>query len=213
MYKLSIIAMIMMFAPTLAFSSEISDPEAVFQEMFKAYEKLKDYKVQFEYVERKGKKDEVRVCDFWFMKPDYQRLKVLKGEDAGSSVAYNPTKNRKRVAVKQGFIPVPGGLAKDDERLEGFFDSSWKSDMDEIYRLTRGGIPRLAGSEKLGDRTAYIMEFTRNKEDYTKIKVWIDKKDFLLLQYEYYKSGEFNSRKTWGNIVVDSGLRPDDFKP
>ncbi|MEW5944568.1 MAG: hypothetical protein AB1742_00060 [bacterium] len=193
---------------------EQSDGMGFLKKVEERYGKLKDYGGVFEYVEQKDKKQARHVCDFIFMKPDYQRMKVLEGAHKGSSVAYNPSKSTDKCVAKPAFPPVPVALSKNDKRLEGFFDSGWDSDVRFMKRLAGSGTVEIAGEESVEGRKAYLLVIKPGKdEEVSEMKAWIDREELFLVQYECLKDGEFHSRKTWRKVRLNPGLKPDDFVP
>lgn len=189
-------------------------PEAMIAGMTDAFEKVKDYRGMFEWVEMKGKKEDRRLCDFIFMKPDYQRIKVVAGADKGSSAAYNPSKSKKRVAAKKGLFPMPGGLPKDSKLLSGFFDAGIHEDIDAVQREAKEAAITELDGEKVDSRECAVVEIIpEDQKEYSKVKVWIDKKLSLPTRVEYYKKGRFHGRKTWSGLKLNVGLKAKDFVP
>jgi outer membrane lipoprotein-sorting protein len=189
--------------------------EAVFDSLSKRTVALQKYKLTFDFMKAKTEKTkgENRTCEFRFAGPDLIYLAVIEGDDKGSKVAYNGNKNKKAVRAKQSFMPFPISVGRDDPRLGGFFESDWNSDLTEIKKFAGAAKPVFMGESKIKDRGAYKIEFSGLKGEFDKIDLWADKKDNLLLQYEYYAGGELQQRKTWYDITLDAPLTEADFKP
>jgi len=190
------------------------DASAVFDSMYKKIDTVKNYKLTFDYEETKTEKSKgtSRVCDFWFVEPDLIKMVIVDGDDKGSKVAYNGIKNDKAVRAKQSFMPLPISVKKNDPRLAGFFVSDWKSELIDIKKKVGAVKPKSAGEGKIKDRLAYKIVFDGLKGEFDKIILWVDKKDSVLLQYEYYLNGTMKQRKTWHDIDLDAKLTEEDFK-
>jgi len=188
--------------------------DAIVDSLFKKTAELKTYKFFFDYFVPKTDKvkGESRTCDFWYSGPGYLRLVVTDGDDKGSQVVYNEEKNDKAVKAKQSYMPIAISVKKNDPRLEGFFVSDWNSDVKEIKKFTSGAKPILAGEEKIKDRVGYKVVFDGLKGEFDKVIIWIDKKDSVLLQYEYYLGGPLKQRKTWYNYDLNPAITNADFK-
>jgi outer membrane lipoprotein-sorting protein len=186
----------------------------IFNSLLKQSDALTQYHLLFEYnVMGVGKsKKESRVCEFWYIEPDMRRLDVIDGDDKGNKVIYNGKQNKKAVRAKQPFLPVPISVDRKDPRLAGFFSSDWKADVGEIKGFTAGATPELVGGSKVKDREAWKIEFKNLKGEYDRVVLWVDKKDKVLLQYEYYTGKDLFSRKTWYDYTLDAKLKPADFK-
>ncbi len=186
--------------------------DAVFASLYKRIETLNKYTFIFDYTEVKKDKTEARTCEFKYAGPEFIYLSVTDGDNKGSQVVYNAKKNKKAVRAKQSFMPMAISVGKDDPRLAGVFVTDWNSDLIAIKKMIAGAKPVMVGSDKIKGRDAYKIEFTGLKGDFNKIDLWIDKKENLLLQYEYFKNNEFSQRKTWYGFKLDAPLTDDDFK-
>lgn len=192
------------------------DAKKIYGDAEKKTRALKDYHHKFEFkdIDEKTGKIKSIVCEFWYMQPDFQKLSVLQGNHAGSSVAYNPAKSKKTVAVKQNGVALPGGLKKSDKQIKDFFIAGWLENFTRFDEETKGAAFALDGSEKVAGRDAYRIQITPAKgSEFSKITVWIDKKDSLLVKYAYFKNGKFYSQKSWFDIKTDAGLKDEDFTP
>ncbi len=204
------------FSWTLSSSAAEKAPDAaaIFDSMFKKIETVKNYKLTFDYEETKTEKSKgtSRVCDFWFVEPNLIKMVIVDGDDKGSKVAYNGIKNNKAVKAKQSFMPLPISVKKTDPRLVGFFVSDWKSDLNDIKSKVGAVKPKLAGQGKIKDRDSNKIEFDGLKGEFDKILLWVDKKDSVLLRYEYYSKGTMKQRKTWHDFDLNAKLTEEDFK-
>ena len=169
--------------------------EAILEGMITQVDKIKSYKLFFEYLEperkfmEKGKekvrKKEWRKCEFWFKGRDFIRLAVLEGDNSGNKVAFNAKKSTTKVYAKPKGMPMALPLSVDDKRLKGFFKSDWKSDLGEIAEMVEGGKFSYEGTEKLNELEADKIVILPEESSFDRIILWADKKDKVLLQYEY----------------------------
>jgi len=194
------------------------DAKEIFDSMVKKTATLDSYSVIFEYEEPETEKREKtwRKCDFWYMGGgDFLRFEVLDGQDKGSRVAYNAKRNEKKVYAKQGMMPIAIPLSVNDKRLEGFFESDWQSEVDDITGWAEDAEFTYLGEDVIMEHKAYkIQIIPSDKEaEYDRIILWIDEEDDVLLQYEYYNGDQLDSRKTWYDYKLDRKFNPKDFKP
>jgi outer membrane lipoprotein-sorting protein len=191
------------------------DPQKLLKDSLTAVQKLNDYHQKFEFTDLAPKdgKEQTIVCELWWMKPDYLKLSVLQGNHAGSIVAYNPSKSKKTVAVKQGGVAIPGGMKKTDPAIAQFFTSGWEHSVNSVINDTAGAKLALDGNDKVGGHDAYRIQTAPTKTGFSKITFWIDKKTGLLLKYVYYKGGKLFSKKTYYDFQTDAGLKATDFAP
>ena len=196
-------------------AADAPNAKAIFDEAVKAADTNTAYKFIFEYEEpaREDKKKEWRKCEFWFKTRDFMRLAVLDGDDKGAKVAINAKRSKTSAYAKASYMPVALPIKLDDERLSGFLKSDWKSDFGEISKITKGGVFTLDGSDKIKERDAYKIEVKTKDEKFDKVILFIDKKDKLILKYEYYIKGKLHSSKTWYDIQLNPEMSEKSFKP
>ncbi|MFC1474576.1 outer membrane lipoprotein carrier protein LolA [bacterium] len=210
-------ALIFMTAVSAQEEGEAPDAKKLYDGLSERIKNIKSYRLIFEYTEYipKKKTEEWRKCEFWFMGRDFMRLEVLDGVDKGSKVAYNVKRKKNKAYAKAGYMPLAIPIAKDDERIEGFFKSDWESDLKSMAEKTKDAEFSLAGEEKIKGRDAYKIEISISDEEaeHDRILLWIDKKESILLQYENYKDEKFADRKTWYEIELDVEMNPKSFKP
>jgi outer membrane lipoprotein-sorting protein len=187
---------------------------SIVDSLYKRTGELKKYKFLFDYLETKSEKSkgESRTCDYWYAGPDFLRLVVLEGDDKGSQVVYNAKKNDKAVKAKQSFMPIAISVKKTDPRLVGFFVSDWASDLKDVKKFAGDAKPKLDGEGKIKDRLGYKIVYTDLKGEFDKVIIWVDKKENVLLQYEYYKDGTMKQRKTWHDFDLNPTITDEDFK-
>lgn len=198
-----------------SFAETAKKDEAVklFEMLLATNEKLTDYQLAFDYKEmdKDGKLGPLASYELLFKKPDYRRLAATGGPNKGYILVYNPDSDAKKVHIKRGILPLPP-TSKDDKRLESFFGCDWTSDLNEIKKLSEGGKISLKGKEKIsGDNTQMLEIQLKPSVKYVTIKLWIDIKSNILIQYEYYKKEGLFSRKTWKDIKLNTGLKAEDF--
>lgn len=209
----AIAAALMLGGAALAAAPAVK-PEKLLSDAVAAEAKLKDYHLMFRYMELndKGKAEEA-TYEFWFMKPKYIKMNVEAGANKGVKLAYNPDKDPDRIRIKRGIIPLPSMSTK-DKQLKGFMESSWGADLADVQNMTKGGKFKLRGTEKIEGRDANVIEVaTAPNSKFSKIVIWLDKKNSMFLQYEYYDGTVLKQKKTWFNIETDKGLKSEDFKP
>ena len=210
------IGMLCLFTASHALSQKTASPsaDAVMDSLYRKTAELQKYTFLFDYLKTKTDKEkgESRTCEYWYAGHDFLRLIVRTGDDKGSKVVYNAKRNKRGVKAKSSFMPIAISVGKDDSRLRGFFASDWNSDLGDVKKFTAGAKPKLDGESKIKDRDSYKIEFTGLKGEFDKVLLWVDKKDSVLLQYEYYSSGALKQRKTWYDYNLNPQITEDDFK-
>lgn len=177
----------------------------------KRWEKIKDCKYSFTYIEVKDEKEEKNEYLFSFMKDTFRRLEGIEGENKGTIVVYNPDENKEKVRVKRGFLPLT--LDKDNERLTGFFAVDWGSHLAHLSKYIKHGNIKFIRKGEIQGREVITFEFTPIKKmEYTKEIVSFDVKENVLVQIERYKENKFHSKIIFKDFSINSGLKPEDFK-
>jgi len=88
-----------------------------YQQALKAWQGVKGYTCIMESYNRLGDKEEKKTYQYWYLKPGYIRMKVIKGEGKGGEVFFDPTRNKVR-GHKGGFFSfIVLTLNPDDKRV------------------------------------------------------------------------------------------------
>ena len=75
----------------------------IYGKALKAWEGVKDYTCIMDSYNRLGDKEESKTYQYWYLKPGYIRMKVIKGKGKGGEVYYDPTRKKVR-GHKGGFL-------------------------------------------------------------------------------------------------------------
>jgi hypothetical protein len=94
-----------------------SKAREIYDGALKAWEGVKDYTCIMESYNRLGDKEEYKTYEYWYLKPGYIRMKVIKGKGKGGEAYYDPKLNKVR-GHKGGFFSfVKLTLKPDDKRV------------------------------------------------------------------------------------------------
>ncbi len=93
------------------------DPKGLYQQALEAWQGVKDYTCVMESYNRLGDKEEYKTYEYWYLKPGYIRMKVVKGKGKGGEVFFDPKKNKVR-GHKGGFFSfIVLTLNPDDKKV------------------------------------------------------------------------------------------------
>jgi len=94
-----------------------SKAREVYDEALKAWAGVKDYTCTMESYNRLGDKEEYKTYQYWYLRPGYICMKVIKGKGKGGEAYYDP-KLKKVRGHKGGFFSfVKLTLKPDDKRV------------------------------------------------------------------------------------------------
>jgi len=72
---------------------------------WQAWQGVKDYTCILSSYNRLGDKEEYKTYEYWYLKPGYVRMKVIKGKGKGGEVFYDPHRDKVR-GHKGGSSPL-----------------------------------------------------------------------------------------------------------
>lgn len=183
----------------------------------KKLDSIHDYTCIINSYVRKGDKEEHRLYDYKFMRPGWVRMKIIKGEDKGAELLYSPRTGKVTGRkggilsfIKLTFEPshprvttIRGHMVNESHFIAIW--ERWKA-YRKLYK------PILKETE-----TEYILEVEGvNPEKYRgtyREILRIDRKSLLPLGFEQYsKDGVLIHKVVYSKIVVNPGLKLEDFK-
>ena len=77
--------------------------QGIYRQALAAWQGVKDYSCVMESYNRLGDEEEYKTYQYWYLKPGYIRMKVVKGRGKGGEVFYDPTRDKVR-GHKGGFF-------------------------------------------------------------------------------------------------------------
>ncbi len=118
MRKATVLVLVLMssvcFVPV---SMAQEDAQGLYVKALRSCHRVEDYTCIMESYNRLGNKEEHKTYKYWYLKPGYVRMKVVKGKGRGGEVFYDP--NRDRVKGHKGgfFSFVVLTLDPNDKRV------------------------------------------------------------------------------------------------
>jgi len=77
--------------------------QGLYDRAWQAWQGIKDYTCILSSYNRLGDKEEYRTYEYWYLKPGYVRMKVIKGKGKGGEAFYDPHRHKVR-GHKGGFF-------------------------------------------------------------------------------------------------------------
>ena len=185
--------------------------QQLYDQSLRAWQGVKDYTCVMESYNRLGNKEEYKTYEYWYLKPGYIRMKVIKGKGKGGEAYYDPKLNKVR-GHKGGFFSfVKLTLKPDDKRVTsirgvridqttfGYILSQLKPYMEkgECKAIEDQGMKGLECSATDG---AYHGDIWREK-------VLLDGESFMPVVWERYgKDGTLLYKLVCRDVKLNSGL-------
>ncbi len=91
--------------------------QVFYGQVFQVWQGVRDYTCTMDSYNRLGDKEEYKTYEYWYLKPGYVRMKVIKGKGKGGVAFYDPHRNKVR-GHKGGFFSfVVLTLSPTDKRV------------------------------------------------------------------------------------------------
>ncbi len=194
-------------------------PDSLLQKVQERLSEIRDYTCTFESFEQLGNKTQDRTYEFKYLASGWIRMKIIKGDNKGAEVAYNPETKKVR-AHKGGLLSaIKLTLDPSDKKVTSL----------RGYKITDAPFPALvtmlqeaiqdAGSVALQQKDEewlLVIDQLQHPENFhgtSKFEVRISAQDLLpkeVLQYD--ADGNLIKRLTYWNIQINVGLTEEDFK-
>ncbi len=194
-------------------------PDSLLTQIQSRLSEIRDYTCTFESYERLDKKTQDRTYEFKYMAPGWIRMKIIKGDNKGAEVAYNPETKKVR-AHKGGLLSaIKLTLDPSDKKVTSL----------RGYKITDAPFPALiemlqealqdAGNATVtqeGEQWVLVIDQIQHPDNFhgtSKFEVKIGTDDLFpreVLQYD--AEGNLIKRLTYQNIKVNVGLSQEDFR-
>jgi outer membrane lipoprotein-sorting protein len=207
---------------TLWFPSLLGEPVEEFKNFKNAWAGINDYTCIIESYIRKGEKEEIRTYDYRFMKPGWVRMKIIKGDNKGAVVVYNPTTKKVRArkggilgVVKLTFDPTHKRVVsirghRVDRSHFGAILERWE-DYFKRAEVEYKGVGDFEGKEGFLFE-ALNCDTLKYHGTYREL-LWLDKNTHLPMGFEQYdEGGTLIHRVIYREIKWNVGLNEEDFK-
>jgi len=104
MRKVMALALVLVFCSCFPGVLKAQDSaQGLYQRALEAWQGVEDYTCVMESYNRLGDKEEYKTYEYWYLKPGYIRMKVVKGKGKGGEVFFDPKRNKVR-GHKGGFF-------------------------------------------------------------------------------------------------------------
>jgi len=206
----------------LIFSIPLQRADTILARCIAKWEKVKDYQCLLESYIRKGERKEERTYEYYYLKPGWIKMKIIKGENKGASVLYNPFKKKVRAKkggilgiIKLTFDPTDKKVVsirghRVDQSSFDYHLNRWRRYMQENWIVgvredTLDGNP----SWLLEARGVDSIEFHGT----TREILWLDKESLFPLGFDQFdRDGILIHRVRIRNLEINTGLKEEDFK-
>lgn len=176
--------------------------------------KMDTYKCVMVSENRKGRKREYKVTEFYFKKPNLIRTDVIDGDKKGSTVILNKEgkiRGKNSMGLRKTLQPADSRLK--NIRGATFMQASFIDMIDRLkdHILERGCQARVVEEQYMG-RPAYhiIIEHNDDDDPVTLEEVWYDKDTYFIMKKLKYEGEAKVSDITWKdreiNIPLDDEL-------
>ena len=188
----------------------------------KEWDNVDDYTCIIESYIRKGDKEEIRTYDYKFMKPGWVRMKIIKGDDMGAVVVYNPEINKVR-AKKGGILGIvkltldPSNKRVVSIRGHRVDNSHFGAILKRWEDYLKKAEVSYKGLNEFEGREGHFFEAlkcdTLKYHGTYRELLWLDRDTHLPLGFEQFDgNGILIHRVIYENTKINVRLKKEDFK-
>jgi outer membrane lipoprotein-sorting protein len=171
--------------------------QQVWQRAIQRIRSVKDYTLSYNYTGPKGQYE----FQYAVVRPNEVKTRIIKGENAGAVLIYNPNEFGNEVRARKGFLGK--GINLNDPKVAN--TPIIQPVYDMLLERTRNGSPTLAGNEVVMGHPVYVLTVNANGTQHT---VAIDKQTFDVLHWKY-QDNEGVQDRTFYDIKVNVHPRID----
>ena len=135
----------------------------------------KDYTLSYNYTGPKGE----YVFEYAVVRPDQVKTRIVKGENAGAILIYNPTEYGNQVRARKGMLGK--GISLNDPKVAG--TPILQPVFDMLLEKTRNGAVTLGKDDTVMGHAVYTLTVTGT--DGASHMVCVDKATFDVLHWKY----------------------------
>lgn len=135
----------------------------------------KDYTLSYNYTGPKGE----FVFEYAVVRPDHVKTKIIKGENAGAILIYNPTEFGNQVRARKGMLGK--GISLNDPKVAG--TPILQPVYDMLLEKTRNASVALVKDDTVMGHAVWVLNVTA--PDGTVNTVAVDKANFDVLHWKY----------------------------
>ncbi len=173
---------------------------------------LKSYSIEWSYDGRNEKTGKVKPTEKYkldFLVPDLRRMTVVQKDFAsnGAVIIYNPAVDKMVVAKK--FL-LTRKFALNDKEIDGYFDTDLASITAKVSAAFAGSTAPTS-KETTFDGKKVIQVSFKPKAKYTQVNLWIDAKDNMPRQIEFWDAKGLQDRRHFTAYSFAS-FKPEEFK-
>lgn len=172
---------------------------SVWQKVQHQIRSTKNYTLQYDYTGPKGQ----FIFDYSVVRPNMVKTKILKGENEGATLIYNPDEFGNQVRARKGWLGK--GINLDDPKVAG--TPVIQPVFDMLMEKTRNATNvALSGESTVKGTPVYVLTMTDASGQQHTISV--DKTNYWVLQWKY-TDGQGTQDRTFYNIKPNSNPRID----
>ncbi len=186
------------------------ETQGLYNQALKAWQGVKDYTCTMESYNRLGDKEEKKTYRYWYLKPGYIRMKVIKGKGKGGEVFFDPTRNKVR-GHKGGFFSfIVLTLEPTDKRVVSIRgvrvdQTSFGYILDQLQPYVKAGECKELNSKGI-KRIECAASAKAYHGDIWKEKVLLDNSLMPVLWERYGKDGTLLYRLSCTDLKLNTGL-------
>lgn len=172
--------------------------QQVWQKAVQRIKSMKDYTLSYNYSGHKGE----FVFEYAVVRPDQVKTRIVKGDNAGAVLIYNPSEYGNQVRARKGILGK--GLSLNDPKVAN--SPVIQPVFDMLLEKTRNPSSiEMTGSDTVYGHPVYVLTITAQGG---KQIVGIDKTSFDVLHWKY-TDGEGTNDRVFYNIQINNHPRID----
>lgn len=207
-------ALLCLLVPLASAAADPSTPQAIVEAFQAMYESISDYQCRMYEHCRQGSRHEERTIDFYFKKPRFIRMDILKGNRFGDNGSIGVYRNDGTVRGRKGgllsFIAITvdkhdpqattiRGLAFDESDMQATLEKMRFHLAESACTLaTAAGVHELVFEPRDPSRNGGV----------TKDVIRLDAATLLPVSSDSWEGGLLVQHAEWSSYIVDAGL-PD----
>ncbi|MCD6594839.1 DUF1571 domain-containing protein [bacterium] len=180
------------------------------------WEQISDCTSRMESYTKLGKQEQNQTIDYYFLKPNWIRMKIVDGDNIGAEIVYNPIDKiiKAKAGGILGFITVK--FSPDNPRVQsirghridhnniGYIVNRWRKYL-ETYNVSISNDDSTITLNAVGiDTSKYYGAYSEN--------ITIDSKTYFPIHFEQFDiSGQLIHRVIISNVQINVGLKRDFF--
>lgn len=178
------------------------------------FDGLYNYQCTFESFTAKNKKSMLNIFNYFYSKPKLIRMEIIKGDKEGAVLLYSNKDDKIKLKLNKGlfssiiFTFDPKSKLISDLRGLNISHSDWGWFIDKHMEKIDEFETKFIKEETVNGKDLLLFELISKNpiktENIGKEKIWIDKKENVIIKYQIYDvTGELVQTSTYSNIILN----------